>query len=96
MKLARATKQVGNITVERYNIVTTHIWVYGALEPTVFLDPVRGHSSITHLDDRGWMGTVGTGRLPPELEALPSGSWKRHEAVKAWRGAEYARACSDL
>lgn len=86
-------RQANGLTVEKYNIIGTHLWVYGAWERTSALGSrYEGHSTIQSANDGGWLGRVGTRRLTPELDALAPYSQERFDAVCAFYDAQYAEA----
>lgn len=92
--LKNETRFVGEIAVQRYQIIGTRIWVYAAWEPSPRRADSVGtvHSTITSIDSQpGWYGAIGTRELPPEIEALPRGD-ARIEACRAYREREHARA----
>ena len=62
--------------------VVFSVWERGTLCTT--------HSSITS-DEQGWLGRLGTRRLPAELEALPAGD-ERSTRVRAFHAEQYEAA----
>uniref|UniRef100_A0A6M3M5H9 Uncharacterized protein n=1 Tax=viral metagenome TaxID=1070528 RepID=A0A6M3M5H9_9ZZZZ len=74
--------------IKRTRIIGTRQVIYDAWEPS------RGHSTITHADEHGWLGRIGSRRLPPDLAALRPYSQERREAVAAWHESQYQEAYS--
>jgi hypothetical protein len=83
------------VVVKRTRIIGTATVIYDAWEPTRLMDATDGHSTICSGSDcarAGWLGRVGTKRLPRELDALPANSTERLLAVRSWHAQEYDRA----
>ena len=75
--------------VRRYNIITTKLYVYDVYEKTA---GVTGeHSTITTIDGI-WYGRVGTRRLTPELDSLPTYTVERSNAVHGFLQQQYDEA----
>lgn len=96
MNLTNETRFIGDIAVQRYNIISTPFWVYQALEP------MTTHKSISTIDREcgkcehngrryDWFGKIGSRALPADIDALPVNE-ARFAACDAWRKGEYARA----
>jgi hypothetical protein len=83
------------VTIKSTKIIGTTITVYSAYEPAAHGLPGAGwdHSTLTSEDGSdGFLGRIGTRRLPAELEALPAYSDERLAAVGAWQEAQYREA----
>jgi len=79
-------REMGNgVIVRRYSILSSPTVVYDVFEPKA------GHSTITTIDGR-WMGRIGTGSLPSELESLTPMSKERQYRVSEWLKEQYQRA----
>lgn len=85
-------KAVGGVWVHRFNLIGTRAVVHQVYEPTGAPGRSYTHGSITTGPDGTWLGRIGTGDLPADLDALPARSDERYDAVKAWQAAEYDRA----
>lgn len=86
-------RQANGLTVEKYNIIGTAVWVYGAWEPSECPGNglMHGHSTVQYTET-GVIGQVGTRRLTPELDALKPYSQERLDAVRSYHEAQYAEA----
>lgn len=94
--MAREYRQANGLTVEKFNVIGTDLWIFQAWEPSGRAANGRPwrHSSLTTIDAccEQTMGKVGTRDLTPELEALPAYSEERFAAVTAWHEAQYQEA----
>ena len=76
--------------IARITIIGTDVHVYDAWR---LIGPALddSYSTIQH-SPVGWMGRVGTEKLPAHLNALPTLSQERLDAVTAWQDRKYADA----
>lgn len=95
----RDTRGDSEITVNRFNTLTTRRYVYQVWEPTGSLSKRWNnavlHSTLTHSGGKhgnAVLGSVASRALPPETEALPYGSKERIAAVDSWHAALYEEA----
>jgi len=78
---------VGTLLVHRYSVAGTSTIVHAVYEPSAV---IWKHSSITHTDEHGWLGQLGSRPLPEDIDAIPvrvNGTWNqtRFDTIDAWR-----------
>lgn len=91
----------GRVFVRKGQIIGTRTTAFSAYEESVPGpgDFLAGHSFVMSASDfpgcdarTAWLGLLGTGRLPADVDALPGGSDERIAACRALRAAAHADA----
>lgn len=72
----------GGLIAHRYSICATSAIGYEVYERAA--SPSGSHSTFARTKEHGWLGDITTRRLPSKLDALPTWSDERSQAVKAW------------
>lgn len=77
--------------VQRYRILGTKCYVHVAYAKVdTFLE--NDFTTLNNDDKFGWLGQIGSERLPAELKALPALTDERQQAVRQWREERYQEA----